>query len=118
MSKKKHKTSKAHTQTFPIAGPPNAPKLVRDMAAQVLTKLDTFRPQVDSAEAAAQVHAQKALALITVAAFHISHMPDDEKRRSMLEKTPPLLNALVRDNERARRGLGTPASIPPGSTTH
>ncbi len=118
MSKKKHKPSKAHAQTFPIAVPPNAPKPVRDIMLKLMTELITFRSLDDSEEAAAQLHGYKALALITVAAFHISHMPDDAERQSLLEKTLPLMNALVRDNEKARRGLGTPASMPPGSITH
>ena len=66
----------------------------------------------------AQQHDLKALAHFVVAAFHISHMPDNQHRQTIVERAVPLIAALVRDNEAARKGVGTAGTIRPGETKH
>ena len=120
MSKKESKTGKAQTPSDMgvMAGPPKAPKEVMEMVGKLLTALESFVPKDDSDKTIVGLHENKALASFTVAAFHISHMPDDEYRRIILQRSVPLLMALVRDNEKLRRGAGPKISLPPGSTRH
>ncbi len=123
MNKKQRRAAKAKakeepTTSFPMAAPPKAPPGVRPLAAKVLTLLEPIRSQDNSPKVAAELHEEKALALFTVAAFYVSQMPDDEHRRIIIERSVPLLEALVRTNENARRGLRTAAMIRPGETKH
>ncbi len=121
MNRKQRRAAKAKeepTTGFPIATPPKAPAGVRELAAKLLTLLEPIRPKAESQSAAEELHEKKALALCTVAAFYVSQMPDDEHRRVIIERAIPLLAALVKDNEKARRGVGTAEMIRSGATKH
>ena len=121
MVKRKQRTVSrggASAETFPMAFPLRATELIRRVAEKLLTVLVPFTPKNESPGVAAAIHEQIALALFTVAAFHISHMPSDVRRQTILDRMVPLLKVLVRDNEAAREGKGTAATMSPDATKH
>ena len=102
--------------TTPIAIPPKAPAELRDLIGKLLTALQDVQLPPPLTEA--HLHDLKALAHFTVAAFHLSHMPDNQHRQTVIQRAVPLIAALVRDNEAARKGMGTVEMIRPGETKH
>ena len=100
---------------FPIAVPPKAPPELRSLIGKLLTALqDVQGPPLTEA----QHHDLKALAHFTVAAFYLSQMPDNQHRQIVIQRAVPLIAALVRDNEAARKGIGTAETTRPGETKH
>ena len=114
----KVKAKEEPTTGYPIAAPPKAPPGVRELVGKLLTLFEPVRPKDETPKATVELHEEKALALLTCAAFYVSQMPNNEHRRRIIERAVPLLKALVRDNENARRGVGTAEMIRPGATKH
>ena len=121
MNRKQRRAAKGKndpTTTFPMAAPPHATPATRDLTAKLIKLLEPVKPEDKSSKALAEMHEAKALALWTVAAFYLSQIPGDEYRQTLLDRADRLLRALVRDNDAARRGLGTAETIRPGATKH
>ena len=93
------------------AAPPNAPAGFQELLEAVLEALQDYRPDGETKKKLDHLHAKKALALLTAAAYHLSHLPDNEYRQGILLEAASLLDALVRENEAQRRNA-EPAPAP------
>lgn len=91
-----------------VARPPNAPEGVDEILATVLAALEDFRPEGETKKKLDYLHAKKALALITAASYHLSHLPDNHFRQGILLEAASLMGALVKENEALQRG-GAPS---------
>ena len=116
MVPKKPKPSPCGPSTVtPVAIPPKTPPEVRFLIEKLLGTLDDIQmPSLTEA----QIHDLKALAHFTVAAFHISYMPDNQHRQTIIQRAVPLIAALVKENETARQRMGTIETTKPDETKH
>jgi hypothetical protein len=101
-----------------VAAQPNAPEGFQDLLEAVLTVLQDHRPQGESKKKLDHLHAKKALALITAAAYHLSHLPDNEFRKGILLEAASLLDALVKQNEALQRTAGPTDRVEPSKRLH
>ena len=95
-----------------VARPPNAPDGFDELLQTVLAALTDFRPEGETKKKLDHLHAKKALALITAASYHLSHLPDDEYRQGILLEAAALMAALVKENEALQRRDKTPPAEP------
>ena len=100
------------------AAPPNAPAGFQELLEAVLEALQDFRPDGETKKQLDHLHAKKALALLTAAAYHLSHLPDNEYRQGILLEAASLLNALVKENEARRQGAEPSLPAAPGKIVH
>jgi hypothetical protein len=101
-----------------VAAPPNAPEGFDELLEAVLTLLRDYHPDGETKKKLDHLHAKKALALITAASYHLSHLPDNEYRKGILLEAASLMDALVRENEARRRGAKPDAPAEPDKTMH
>jgi len=100
------------------AAPPNAPAGFQELLEAVLACLRDHRSEGETKKQLDHLHAKKALALLTAAAYHLSHLPDDEYRQGILLEAASLLNALVKENEARRQDAGSAAPAAPRRIIH
>ena len=100
------------------AAPPNAPAGFQELLEAVLDALRTFRSDGETKKQLDHLHAKKALALLTAAGYHLSHLPDDEYRQGILLEAASLLNALVRENEARRQDTEEAVPAAPSKIVH
>ena len=100
------------------AAPPNAPAGFQELLEAVLEALQDYRPDGETKKKLDHLHAKKALALLTAAAYHLSHLPDNEYRQGILLEAASLLDALVRENEAQRRNVEPAPAKAPDRTMH
>lgn len=86
-----------------IAVPPNAPEGFQELLQAALAALQDYRPEGETKKKLDYLHAKKALALITAASYHLSHLPDNEYRQGILLEAASLMAALVKQNEALQR---------------
>lgn len=113
-----HRTMTEKKDVPRAAAPPNAPAGFQELLDTVLEALQDYRPQGETKKKLDHLHAKKALALITAAAYHLSHLPDNEYRTGILLEAASLLDALVKENEARRRGAKPTGPVEPDRTMH
>jgi hypothetical protein len=101
-----------------VAVPPNAPEGLDELLQALLAVLRDYRPAGETKKKLDHLHAKKALALITAASYHLSHLPDNEFRQGILLEAASLMGALVKENEARRRGVKSNAPAAPDKTMH
>ncbi len=101
-----------------VAAPPNAPEGFHELLEAVLTILQDYRPDGEMKKKLDHLHAKKALALITAASYHLSHLSDDEFRKGILLEAASLMGALVKENEALQRGEGSSIPVEPSKRVH
>ena len=101
-----------------VATPPNAPEGFDELLEAVLAVLEDYRPKGETKKKLDHLHAKKALALLTAAAYHLAQLPDNEFRQGILLEAAALLDALVRENEARQRSDEAPAPAAPAKRLH
>jgi len=101
-----------------IAAPPNAPEGFHELLEAVLTVLRDYRSEGETKKKLDHLHAKKALALITAASYHLSHLPDNEYRKGILLEAASLMAVLVRENEALQRRDKAPPPAEPSKQVH
>lgn len=101
-----------------VATPPNAPEGFDQLLKAVLAVLKEHRPEGETKKQLDRLHAKKALALLTAAAYHLAQLPDDEFRQGILLEAASLLDALVRENEARQRSDDPPRPAAPDRRLH
>jgi hypothetical protein len=101
-----------------VAAPPNAPEGFDELLAAVLAALEGYRPEGETKKKLDRLNAKKALALLAAAAYHLSRLPDDAFRQSILLEAAALLDALVRENEARHGAAEPPAPDEPDKVLH
>jgi hypothetical protein len=101
-----------------VARPPNAPEGFDELLQTVLAALENFRPDGETKKKLDYLHAKKALALITAASYHLSHLPDNEYRQGILLEAASLMAALVKENEALQRRETAPPPTEPEKQVH
>ena len=101
-----------------VAAPPNAPAGFHELLEAVLAILRDYRPEGETKKKLDHLHAKKALALITAASYHLSHLPDNEYRKGILLEAASLMGALVKENEARRQAKDHPRPAEPDKTVH
>ena len=102
----------------PIAAPPNAPEGFHELLAAVLAVLQDYRPKGETKKKLDHLHAKKALALITAAAYHLSHLPDNQYRQGILLEAASLIEALVKENEALQQTTARSTRAEPDKRLH
>ena len=100
------------------AAPPNAPAGFQELLDAVLACLQDYRAEGETKKQLDHLHARKALALLTAAAYHLSHLPDNEYRQGILLEAASLMNALVKENEALQRRESAAPPAEPGKQVH
>lgn len=101
-----------------VATPPNAPEGFDELLEAVLTSLRDYGPAGETKKKLDHLHAKKALALITAAAYHLSRLPDNQYRTGILFEAASLLDALVKENGVLQQADETGAAAEPDKRLH
>ncbi len=101
-----------------VAAPPNAPEGFYELLEAVLTILQDYPPKGETKKKLDHLHAKKALALITAASYHLSHLPDNEFRQGILLEAASLMDALVKENEALQRDGVSSSPVEPSKRVH